>query len=315
MTQQRLAVQLPGLNLKNPIMNSSGAVYFGLEDKYGIEKSGALVTKTITMAQRAGNPQPWVINIPSGVMNSVGLANPGVENVMADFLPKITEKYANDLPVMASIAGESVQEYRELAQLLSATGHITAIEANLSCPNVDRGGMAFGVDAQSAGEVIAAIEAVTDLPVYAKLSPNVTDIKPIAKAVEAAGADGIVLINTVVGMRFDLNTRAPQLARGTGGMSGAAIHPIAVRFVYEVAQTVTIPVIGVGGIRTVDDALEMLMAGASAVQVGFTLAENPTAMVDIIAALPDALDQYGFDDVQAVTNTFKNSGNRSWKEC
>ena len=311
MTQQRLAVQLPGLNLKNPIMNSSGAVYFGLEDKYGIEKSGALVTKTITMAQRAGNPQPWVINIPSGVMNSVGLANPGVENVMADFLPKITEKYANDLPVMASIAGESVQEYRELARLLSATGHITAIEVNLSCPNVDRGGMAFGVDAQSAGEVIAAIKAVTDLPVYAKLSPNITDIKPIAKAVEAAGADGIVLINTVVGMRFDLNTRAPQLARGTGGMSGAAIHPIAVRFVYEVAQTVTIPVIGVGGIRTVDDALEMLMAGASAVQVGFTLAENPTAMVDIIAALPDALDQYGFDDVQAVTNTFKNSGNRS----
>lgn len=311
MTQQRLAVKLPGLNLKNPIMNSSGAVYFGLEDKYGIEKTGALVTKTITMTQRAGNPQPWVIDITSGVMNSVGLANPGVDNVMADFLPKITEKYAGDLPVMASIAGESVQEYRELARLLSATGHITAIEANLSCPNVDRGGMAFGVDAQSAGEVIAAIKAVTDLPVYAKLSPNVTDIKPIAKAVEAAGADGIVLINTVVGMRFDLNTRAPQLARGTGGMSGAAIHPIAVRFVYEVAQTVTIPVIGVGGIRTVDDALEMLMAGASAVQVGSVLAENPATMVDIIAALPDALDQYGFDDVRAVTNTFKPSENRS----
>lgn len=311
MTQQRLAVKLPGLNLKNPIMNSSGAVYFGLEDKYGIEKTGALVTKTITMTQRAGNPQPWVIDITSGVMNSVGLANPGVDNVMADFLPKITEKYANDLPVMASIAGESVQEYRELARLLSATGHITAIEANLSCPNVDRGGMAFGVEAQSAGEVIAAIKAVTDLPIYAKLSPNVTDIKPIAKAVEAAGAAGIVLINTVVGMRFDLNTRAPQLARGTGGMSGAAIHPIAVRFVYEVAQTVTIPVIGVGGVRTVDDALEMLMAGASAVQVGFVLAENPATMVDIIAALPDALDRYGFDDVRAVTNTFKPSENRS----
>lgn len=311
MTQQRLAVKLPGLNLKNPIMNSSGAVYFGLEDKYGIEKTGALVTKTITMTQRAGNPQPWVIDITSGVMNSVGLANSGVDNVMADFLPKITEKYANDLPVMASIAGESVQEYRELARLLSATGHITAIEANLSCPNVDRGGMAFGVEAQSAGEVIAAIKAVTDLPIYAKLSPNVTDIKPIAKAVEAAGAAGIVLINTVVGMRFDLNTRAPQLARGTGGMSGAAIHPIAVRFVYEVAQTVTIPVIGVGGVRTVDDALEMLMAGASAVQVGSVLAENPATMVDIIAALPDALDRYGFDDVRAVTNTFKPSENRS----
>lgn len=309
MTQQRLAVQLPGLNLKNPIMNSSGAVYFGLEDMYGIEKTGALVTKTITMAQRAGNPQPWVINITSGVMNSVGLANPGVEDVMADFLPKIAEKYAGDLPVMASIAGESVQEYRDLAQLLSATGHITAIEVNLSCPNVDRGGMAFGVDAQGAAEVVMAIKSVTDLPVYAKLSPNVTDIKPIAKAVEDAGADGIVLINTVVGMRFDLNTRAPQLARGTGGMSGAAIHPIAVRFVYEVAQTVAIPVIGVGGIRTVDDALEMLMAGASAVQVGSGLAEKTDMMLDIIAALPEALDRYGFDDVQAVTNTFKNSQN------
>ncbi|QEA48039.1 dihydroorotate dehydrogenase [Leuconostoc lactis] len=309
MTQQRLAVKLPGLDLKNPIMNSAGAVYFGLEDMYGIEKTGALVTKTITMAQRAGNPQPWVINITSGVMNSVGLANPGVEQVMADLLPKITAKYAGELPVMASIAGESVQEYRDLAKLLSTTGHITAIEVNLSCPNVDRGGMAFGVDAQAAAEVITAVKTVTDLPIYAKLSPNVTDIKPIAKAVEAAGADGIVLINTVVGMRFDLNTRAPQLARGTGGMSGAAIHPIAVRFVYEVAQTVTIPVIGVGGIRTVDDALEMLMAGASAVQVGSVLAEKPDTMLDIIAALPEALDRYGFDDVQAVTNTFKNSQN------
>lgn len=215
MTQRRLAVKLPGLDLKNPIMNSAGAVYFGLEDMYGIEQTGALVTKTITMAQRAGNPQPWVINITSGVMNSVGLANPGVEQVMADFLPKITAKYAGELPVMASIAGESVQEYRDLAKLLSTTGHITAIEVNLSCPNVDRGGMAFGVDAQAAAEVITAVKSVTDLPIYAKLSPNVTDIKPIAKAVEAAGADGIVLINTVVGMRFDLNTRAPQLARGT----------------------------------------------------------------------------------------------------
>lgn len=309
MTQRRLAVKLPGLDLKNPIMNSAGAVYFGLEDMYGIEQTGALVTKTITMAQRAGNPQPWVINITSGVMNSVGLANPGVEQVMADFLPKITAKYAGELPVMASIAGESVQEYRDLAKLLSTTGHITAIEVNLSCPNVDRGGMAFGVDAQAAAEVITAVKSVTDLPIYAKLSPNVTDIKPIAKAVEAAGADGIVLINTVVGMRFDLNTRAPQLARGTGGMSGAAIHPIAVRFVYEVAQTVAIPVIGVGGIRTVDDALEMLMAGASAVQVGSVLAEKPDTMLDIIAALPEVLDRYGFDDVQAVTNTFKSSQN------
>lgn len=305
MMSERLAVKLPGLDLKNPIMNSSGAVFFGLEDKgYAIEETGALVTKTVTMSARAGNPQPWIINTPSGILNSVGLANPGIEAVVADILPAIHEKYKT-LPVLASVAGETVGEYVALTERLTATKQVTAIEANLSCPNVDRGGMAFGVTAESAAEVIHAMRAATTLPIYAKMSPNVTDIKPIVKAVETAGADGIVLINTVVGMSLDLNTRQARLARGTGGMSGTSVHPIAVRFVYETAQTVSIPVIGVGGVSTVDDALELMMAGASAVQIGTALAGNHQVMADIIRELPNALDKYGFSNVEEVTKTFK----------
>lgn len=305
MMSERLAVKLPGLDLKNPIMNSSGAVFFGLEDKgYAIEETGALVTKTVTMSARAGNPQPWIINTPSGILNSVGLANPGIEAVVADILPAIHEKYKT-LPVLASVAGETVGEYVALTERLTATKQVTAIEANLSCPNVDRGGMAFGVTAESAAEVIHAMRAATTLPIYAKMSPNVTDIKPIVKAVETAGADGIVLINTVVGMSLDLNTRQARLARGTGGMSGTSVHPIAVRFVYEAAQTVSIPVIGVGGVSTVDDALELMMAGASAVQIGTALAGNHQVMADIIRELPSVLDKYGFSNVEEVTKTFK----------
>ncbi|MGY3742199.1 dihydroorotate dehydrogenase [Leuconostoc inhae] len=305
--KHRLAVKLPGLNMKNPVMNSSGSVYFGLEDKgFGIEKTGALVTKTVTMTPRAGNPQPWIIETPSGILNSVGLANPGIEKVITDMLPAIHKKYGDDLPVMVSIAGETVQEYVALARLLTQTGFVTAIEINLSCPNVDRGGMAFGVDAQAAAEVIEALREVTHLPLYAKLSPNVADIKPIVKALEVAGADGIVLINTVMGMSLDLEKRQAHLARGMGGMSGTAIHPIAVRFVYEAAQTVNIPIIGVGGITSVADALELMMAGASAVQVGGALTHKPEAMIEIIDSLPAVLDKYKFTDVQDVTNTFRN---------
>ncbi|ADG39792.1 MULTISPECIES: dihydroorotate dehydrogenase [Leuconostoc] len=303
--KNRLSVELPGLNMKNPIMNSSGAVYFGLDEGYDIEKTGTLVTKTVTWAERSGNPQPWTVELPSGLLNSVGLANPGIHNVLKDFLPAIKAKYGNALPVMVSIAGETVDEYVALAQLLTNTAYLTAIEVNLSCPNVDRGGMAFGVSAEAASEVITSVKKVTNLPIYAKLSPNVTDIRPIAKAVEVAGASGIVLINTVTGMSFDLQKRQPKLARGTGGLSGKAVHPIAVRLVYEAAQTVSIPIIGVGGIEAVDDALEFMMAGASAVQVGAALAYNTHVMSDIIKALPGALDNYHFGTVQEVTRTLK----------
>ncbi|KDA48373.1 MULTISPECIES: dihydroorotate dehydrogenase [Leuconostoc] len=302
----RLAVNLPGLSLKNPIMPSSGSVYYGLDDVYEVERLGALVTKTTTLDERAGNPQPWIINTPAGILNSVGLANPGVNKVIKEFLPKIAEKYSN-LPVMFSIAGETVQDYVRLTKYFDDIDTVSAIEANLSCPNVDRGGIEFGVSAESAAEVIAAMRQVTKKPIYAKMSPNVTDIKPIVKAVELAGADGLVLINTLVGMSLDLDKREPSLARGIGGLSGTAIHPIAVRFVYEAAQTVDIPIIGVGGVTQVEDALELLMAGASAVQVGSAIATNPTVMTDIIAALPKALDKYGFTDVTEVTRTFKKS--------
>ncbi|MGO3624157.1 MAG: dihydroorotate dehydrogenase [Leuconostoc falkenbergense] len=302
----RLAVNLPGLSLKNPIMPSSGSVYYGLDDVYEVERLGALVTKTTTLDERAGNPQPSIINTHSCILNSVGLANPGVNKVIKEFLPKIAEKYSN-LPVMFSIAGETVQDYVRLTKYFDNIDTVSAIEANLSCPNVDRGGIEFGVSAESAAEVIAAMRQVTKKPIYAKMSPNVTDIKPIVKAVELAGADGLVLINTLVGMSLDLDKREPSLARGIGGLSGTAIHPIAVRFVYEAAQTVDIPIIGVGGVTQVEDALELLMAGASAVQVGSAIATNPTVMTDIIAALPKALDKYGFTDVTEVTRTFKKS--------
>lgn len=300
----RLTVNLPGLSLKNPIMPSSGSVYYGLDDVYEVERLGALVTKTTTLDERIGNPQPWIVNTSAGILNSVGLANPGVNKVIKEFLPKIANKYSN-LPVMISIAGETVQDYVRLTEYLDAIDTVSAIEVNLSCPNVDRGGMEFGVSAESAAEVIAAMRQVTKKPIYAKMSPNVTDIRPIVKAVELAGADGLVLINTLVGMSLDLAKRAPSLVRGIGGLSGTDIHPIAVRFVYEAAQTVDIPIIGVGGVTQVDDALELMMAGASAVQVGSAIATNPTIMTDIIAALPKALDKYGFTDVTEVTRTFK----------
>ena len=300
----QLAVNLPGLSLKNPIMPSSGSVYYGLDDVYEVERLGALVTKTTTLDERTGNPQPWIVNTSAGILNSVGLANPGVNKVIKEFLPKIAKKYSN-LPVMTSIAGETVQDYVRLTEYFDAIDTVSAIEVNLSCPNVDRGGMEFGVSAESASEVITAMRQATKKPIYAKMSPNVTDIKPIVKAVELAGADGLVLINTLVGMNLDLAKRAPSLVRGIGGLSGTAIHPIAVRFVYEAAQTVDIPIIGVGGVTQVDDALELMMAGASAVQVGSAIATNPTIMTDIIAALPKALDKYGFTDVTEVTRTFK----------
>lgn len=302
----RLAVNLPGLSLKNPIMPSSGSVYYGLDDVYEVERLGALVTKTTTLDERTGNPQPWIVNTSAGILNSVGLANPGVNKVIKEFLPKIAKKYSN-LPVMTSIAGETVQDYVRLTEYFDAIDTVSAIEVNLSCPNVDHGGMEFGVSAESASEVITAMRQATKKPIYAKMSPNVTDIKPIVKAVELAGADGLVLINTLVGMNLDLAKRAPSLVRGIGGLSGTAIHPIAVRFVYEAAQTVDIPIIGVGGVTQVDDALELMMAGASAVQVGSAIATNPTIMTDIIAALPKALDKYGFTDVTEVTRTFKKS--------
>ncbi|MCM0583046.1 dihydroorotate dehydrogenase [Weissella diestrammenae] len=306
MADNRLAVSLPGLALKNPLMPSSGAFYYGLDhlNDFDLNQLGALVLKTTTVTERGGNPQPWVITTQAGPLNSVGLANPGLKKVQKNFLPQL-EKALPDLPVMISIAGETVSEYVTLATAFEKDTYLKALEINLSCPNVDRGGLEFGVDPATAAEVIAAVRAVTTKAIYAKLSPNVTDIRPIAQAVEAAGADGIVVINTVVGMSLDLQKRQVRLFRGIGGLSGSAIHPIAVRMVYEVASVVSIPIIGVGGIQTIDDALELLLAGASAVQVGVANAANPMLLAQLVAELPGALDRYGFESVATVTKALK----------
>lgn len=301
MTEDRFAVQLPGLDLKNPFMPSSGSFYYGLDHMkdFDLNKMGALVLKTTTVDERRGNPQPWIINTQAGIMNSVGLANPGMDKVATEILPEL-ETQLPDLPVMISIAGESAAEYRTLAKVFDKFDYIKALELNLSCPNVDRGGMEFGVDPDSAAEVVAAVREVTDKPLYAKLSPNVTDIKPIAKAVETAGADGLVLINTVVGMSLDIASRQVRLYRGTGGISGASVHPIAVRMVWEAASVVDIPIIGVGGIRSMDDALELMLAGASAVQIGAMNAEDPLFISKLVDELPVALDKYNFASVREI---------------
>jgi dihydroorotate dehydrogenase (NAD+) catalytic subunit len=306
MTDSRLAVNLPGLDLKNPIMPASGSFFYGLDhlDDFDLNELGALVLKTTTVDERKGNPQPWITPIEGGLMNSVGLANPGIENVVNDYLPALAVALP-DLPQMISIAGETVKEYADLAAQLDKIENITALEINLSCPNVEKGGMEFGVDPESAAEVIAACRKVTNKPIYAKLSPNVTDIKPIAKAVEDAGADGLTLINTVVGMKLDLNTRKPVLYRGIGGMSGDAIKPIAVRMIYEASQVVNIPIIGVGGASSVDDVMELMMAGASAVQIGTATTTDKLFLPKLISQLPDALDKYGFEKVTDVTGSME----------
>lgn len=303
--QTRLSVPLPGLNLKNPIMPASGSVYYGLDDYgYDLNTLGAIVLKTTTVEPRLGNPRPWVKDLPTGVMNSVGLANPGIEEVTRTILPALTEQYP-DMPIMASIAGDTIADYVTLAQRFDEQTGVTAIEVNLSCPNTANGGMEFGVDPKTAGEVIKKIRAVTDKPLYAKLSPNVTDIRPIAQAVEDAGASGLVLINTVLGMHIDLEKREPTFAREMAGLSGQAVHQIAVRVIYQAASVVNIPIIGVGGVYTVKDALELMMAGASAVQVWSATRDNPLVLPELVAAMPQALNMLGFQQVSEVTHALK----------
>ena len=303
MNNERYAVSLPGLELKNPFMPSSGSYYYGLDhmDDFDLNELGALVLKTTTLKPRKGNPQPWKIQTKAGVLNSVGLANPGMAAVEADFLPKLATALP-DLPKMLSISGETVAEFEELATTVEQIPSISAIELNLSCPNVDEGGRAFGVTAEGITAAVSAVRAVTTKAVYAKLSPNVTDIKPLAIAAEKAGADGLTMVNTLVGMSLDLMNRSVRLYRGKGGLSGQAIHPIAVELIWEAASVVDIPIIGVGGVTTIDDALELMMAGASAVQVGIMNSEDPLFLPKLIQQLPTALDKYHFETVADVTH-------------
>lgn len=306
MNNNRYAVSLPGLELKNPFMPSSGSFYYGLDhiDDFDLNELGALVLKTTTMQPRKGNPQPWTIQTKAGVLNSVGLANPGIAAVKADYLPKLAEKLPN-LPKMLSISGETITEFTELAIIIDKIPSISAIELNLSCPNVDEGGRAFGVSTAGITAAVSAVRAVTTKAVYAKLSPNVTDIKPLALAAQKAGADGLTMVNTLVGMSLDLMDRSVRLYRGKGGLSGKAIHPLAVEFIWEAASVVDIPIIGVGGVTTIDDALELMLAGASAVQVGIMNKEDPLFLSKLIKQLPAALDKYHFETAADVTHALQ----------
>ena len=290
----RLAVKLPGLNLKNPVIPASGCFGFGREfaEYYDLSRLGSIMIKAATDEPRIGNPTPRVAETPGGMLNAIGLQNPGVDVIIERELPFL-EQY--NLPIIANVAGKTLEEYVTVAEKISKAPNVAALEINISCPNVKEGGIAFGTDANVAAELTKAIKEVSSVPVYIKLSPNVTNVVEIAKAVEAAGADGITMINTLLGMRFDLKTGKTILANGTGGLSGPAIKPVALRMIHDVYNNVNIPIIGMGGIETAEDVLEFLYAGASAVAVGTANFINPYACVDIIDRLPEVLDKYGFE--------------------
>lgn len=293
----RLKVELPGLSLKNPIMPASGCFGFGEEyaKYYDISQLGAIMVKAATLEPRAGNPTPRVAETPSGMLNAIGLQNPGLDVIMNEKLPAI-EQY--DVPIIANVAGYTTEDYVEVCRRIGDAPNVKAIELNISCPNVKCGGITFGTDAQAAGELTKAVKAVAKVPVYVKLSPNVTDIVPIAKAVEAAGADGITMINTLLGMRIDLKSRQPVLANQTGGLSGPGIKPVAIRLIHQVSHAVSIPIIGMGGVMTVDDVLEMFLAGASAVAVGTANFTDPYICPKLIDALPQRMDELGIESIE-----------------
>ena len=290
-----LSVELCGVALDNPVIPASGTFGFGKEmaEIYDINILGSISFKGTTRDARFGNPTPRIAECPSGLINSVGLQNPGVDAVIAHELPELRKIFRK--PIVANISGFSIEEYVECCQKLDKEEQVAILEVNISCPNVHNGGMAFGTSPESAAAVTKAVKAVTTKPVFIKLSPNVTDIVAIAKACEEAGADGITLINTMLGMRIDIARRKPVIANKMGGFSGAAIFPIAVRMVYQVAHAVKIPVIGCGGVATAEDVIEMMMAGATGVQVGAENLRNPYACKEIIEELPFVMERLGIE--------------------
>lgn len=296
----RLSVDLAGITLDNPVIPASGTFGYGYEyaDLYDINMLGTFSFKGTTKDPRFGNPTPRIAECTSGLINAVGLQNPGVEKVIDEELPKMRKVFHKK--VMANVSGFSVEDYAYTCQKLDAIDDIGWFEVNISCPNVHGGGMAFGTDPKAAAEITRAVKAVTTKPVFIKLSPNVTDIVSIAKACEEAGADGISLINTMLGMRIDLKTRKPVIANTMGGFSGPAIFPVAVRMVYQVAHAVNILVIGMGGVSSAEDVLEMMMAGASAVEVGAANLVDPWVCKKIIEDLPSTMDKYGITTLEAL---------------
>lgn len=293
-------INLLGTEIDNPIIPASGTFGFGYEfaEIYDINCLGSLSFKGTTQDARFGNPCPRIAETPSGMLNAVGLQNPGVEHVIAEELPRLRACFHK--PIMANISGFSLDEYTHTCALLDKEEQIAWLEVNISCPNVHGGGMAFGTEAAAAAKVTAAVKKVTTKPIIIKLSPNVTDITEIAKAVEAAGADGVSLVNTFLGMRIDLAKRKPLLANKTGGLSGAAIFPLAVRMVYQVYDAVKIPIVGMGGISNARDVIEMMLAGATAVEIGAANLVDPFACPKIINDLPQVMEQYHINSLKDI---------------
>jgi dihydroorotate dehydrogenase (NAD+) catalytic subunit len=306
-----LAIRLPGLELTNPIMPASGCFGFGKEydTYYNIDKLGAVMIKATTPEIRFGNPTPRIAETPSGMLNAIGLQNPGLETVMTEILPDLQTKHP-DLPIIANVAGSSQQDYVEVCREISKAPNVKAIELNVSCPNVKHGGITFGTDPDVAYELTKAVKAVSQVPIYVKLSPNVTDIVPIAKAIENGGADGFTMINTLLGMRIDLKTRKPILANQTGGLSGPAIKPVAIRLINQVANVSTLPIIGMGGVMTVDDVLEMYLAGASAVGVGTANFTDPYICPELIDELPKRMAELGISSLETLIKEVREGRNQ-----
>lgn len=293
-------VDLCGITLDNPIIPASGTFGYGYEfaEIYNINCLGTFSFKGTTLHPRKGNPQPRIAEYEGGLLNAVGLQNPGVDAVIAEELPRLKKVFHK--PVMANVSGFSLEEYVEVCRRLDACEQVGWLEVNISCPNVHGGGMSFGTDPQSAAQVTRAVRDAVKKPVIVKLSPNVTDIAQIAKACEDAGADAVSLINTVLGMRIDLKTRRPLLANGTGGMSGPGIFPLALRMVWQVYETVSIPIVGMGGVCSAADVVEMMLAGATAVQIGAANLTSPFACLDIVDSLPDVMEYYHINDIKDI---------------
>lgn len=298
---KRLAISLPGLDLKNPIIPASGCFGFGQEyaDYYDLNQLGSIMIKATTRYPRYGNATPRVAETPAGMLNAIGLQNPGVDAVLSEKLPWLAQHFP-DLPIIANVAGFSNEEYAYVSGKISKAPNVKVIELNISCPNVDHGnnGLLIGQVPELAYQAVKAAVEASSVPVYVKLTPSVADITLLAKAAEDAGATGLTMINTLVGMRFNLKTRQPILANGTGGMSGPAVFPVALKLIRQVAQTTNLPIIGMGGVDSSDKALEMMIAGASAIGVGTANFSDPFACPNIIQDLPKHMDIYGIDTLE-----------------
>ncbi|MFS0613243.1 dihydroorotate dehydrogenase [Lederbergia ruris] len=301
----RLNIELPGLSLKNPVMPASGCFGFGQEfsQLYDLNKLGAIMIKATTLEPRFGNPTPRVAETAAGMLNAIGLQNPGLEGVLMNELPWL-EQF--DVPIIANVAGSEMDDYVEVAKEISQASNVHALELNISCPNVKKGGIAFGTIPEVAAELTKQVKDVSSVPVYVKLSPNVADIVGMAQAVEEAGADGLTMINTLLGMRLDLKTGKPILANQSGGLSGPAIKPVAIRMIHDVSQKVKIPIIGMGGIESVDDIIEYFYAGASAIAVGTLNFSDPFICPRLIEELPRKLDELQVSHISELVG-------RSWK--